>query len=63
MKYEVKKISVIAGAVRKIGEIVELDEKKASKYIEAGFIEPGVIESEQKSSSDETVDTQEKKRK
>lgn len=38
-KYTVLKISVIAGMFCGLGQIIELQEKNAKKYIDEGFIE------------------------
>ena len=39
MRYKSLKIAIIAGIVVKIGQEIELNEKVAKPYIEAGFIE------------------------
>jgi len=38
MKFEVLKISVIAGMFCEIGKIIELDEREGNKYLDAGFV-------------------------
>ncbi len=39
MRYKSLRIAIIAGMVVKIGQEIELNEKAAKPYIEAGFIE------------------------
>lgn len=39
MKYKSLRIAIIAGQVAKVGQELELDEKVARSFVEAGFLE------------------------
>jgi len=40
MKYKSLKIAVINGKVYSVGDEVELEEREAKKYLEAGYVKP-----------------------